>query len=90
MALSSSSVAPIESQADLRLLRHVKTGRFLIRNGGWTNEEEQAASFPNFLSLVEFCLQNDVGEVEIVVRERSDPRPTATRIRELLKNATCS
>jgi len=71
-------------------LRHIKTGRFVNRNGGWTTDEEAATSFPNFLTLVEFCLQNDVADVEIVVREQLNPEPAIVRIRELLKHAPCS
>jgi hypothetical protein len=90
MASTSLSLTPVDSAPERRLLRHVNTGRFLSQDGGWTNEEEQAASFPNFLALVQFCLQNNVADVEIIVREEPNSKPTVARLRELLKNATTS
>ena len=85
--MESTSLSLTPPQSDRALLRHVKTGRFFSRDGRWTTEEAEAVSFPNFISLVEFCLENDLPDVEIIVRAQGSADRAAERVRELLKKA---
>jgi len=50
-----------------RLIRHIKTGRYLSADGHWVRDEAEAFDFPDLRSALATCEQMQDRGVEMVV-----------------------
>jgi hypothetical protein len=57
-----------QGEPESRLICHRPTGRFVNDYGEWTDKPEEAVNFPNFLTMVTFCVQHHLRDVEAVLR----------------------
>jgi hypothetical protein len=55
-------------EPESRLICHRPSGRFVNQIGEWTDKPEEAVNFPNFLTMVTFCVRHHVRDVEAVLR----------------------
>ena len=52
------------------LIQDRKTHLFFQDLGKWIAEKEQARDFPNALSALQFSMENDLGDVEIIFEHK--------------------
>lgn len=50
-----------------RLVRHVRTGKFLRGDGRWTKRADRALNFPHLMHVVHTCLLHGLRDVELVL-----------------------
>ncbi len=62
-----------------RVLRCIKTERYYIE-GGWTVDPTQAELFPDELTAIRRCVDQDLHDVELVIRS-GDTEIFATQVR---------
>jgi hypothetical protein len=50
------------------------SGRFYVRNGEWTDDESQASSFRDLVSVVQLCLRYGIKDAQMLVQVGRGPR----------------
>ena len=73
-------MASLDVRNTRRLLRH-RLSRKYLRDGGWTPDVNKATDFQNIRQVVETCLEQQLEEVELVLRFDGTSLEIAIRIR---------
>jgi hypothetical protein len=56
-----------QEKAVKRLLRHRDSGEY-FKDGGWTNDPNEADNFADVVEVAEICAQYELNGVELVLR----------------------
>ncbi len=59
------------SKTATRILRHKATRAYFAQNG-WTQDPREARNFPDVLDAARACVENELIDVELVVRLQPD------------------
>jgi len=59
---------PRPDEPESKLICHRPTGRFVNPIGEWTDKPDEAVNFPNFLTMITFCVKHHLRDVEAVLR----------------------
>ncbi len=51
-----------------KLIFNAQTGLYLTPNGQWTTDEEQAKDFPSIFQALEFCVQCNLTDAELIFK----------------------
>ena len=60
-------MASLDTRTLQRVLRN-RRSRTYFKDGGWTDNLDEASDFPNMRQVAETCLRHQLQEVDLVVR----------------------